>query len=217
MSFNCLLQWNIRGLKSNAESLKEIWHEYDPGVTCLQETMLSSFNYNVGLNYKFYGSEPTFAIDNRAKGGAAIVVKSSISHNPVPLNTDLQAVAVKVVLGKQYTICSLYLDPGSDPSYEDLCGLIRQLDPPFVVVGDLNAHSMLWDSTRTNSKGLLVERLLEDHDISLLNDDRPTYFSVQNNSTSVIDLGLCSSNIFTDFTWETLPYIRTFFTTVYLA
>ena len=96
----------------------------------------------------------------------------------------------------------MYLDPGSDPSYEDLYVLISQLDPPFVVVGDLNAHSMLWNSTRTNSKGLLVERLLEDHDISLLNDDQPTYFSVQNNSTSVIDLGICSSNIFTDFTWD---------------
>ena len=86
--------------------------------------------------------------------------------------------------------------------FEDLDNLINQLDPPFVILGDLNAHSVVWDGTRTNEKGLLIERLLAERHISLLNYDKPTYFNVQNNSTSVIDLGLCSSNVFVDFSWK---------------
>ena len=106
---------------------------------------------------------------------------------------------VKVILKKQYTIYSLYLDPSSEVSFEDLDNLINQLDPPFVILEDLNAHSVVWNGTITNEKGLLIERLLAERHISLLNYDKPTYFNVQNNSTSVIDLGLCSSNVFVDF------------------
>ena len=197
-----ILQWNIRGLRGNFEDLKIILNERNPSVTCLQETMLNSISYNAGLNYKFYGSIPELSADNRAKGGAAIIVKSNVSHDYVPLRTVLQAVAIKVVFEKQYTICSLYLDPSTDVSYTDLEDLIGQLDPPFVILGDLNAHNPLWGSTLINNKGRLIERLLTEHDISLLNDDTATYYNLHNNSTSIIDLGMCSPNVLLNFDWE---------------
>ena len=71
----------------------------------------------VGLNYKFYGTSPIFNNIGRSKGGSAIIVKSNISHNIVGLQTALQAIAVRVVLCKQLTICSLYLEPISNPTY----------------------------------------------------------------------------------------------------
>ena len=67
-----ILQWNIRGLRSNCEELKILFNEHDPGITCLQEIMLSTNNYNFGLNYKFYGTTPIFNNIGRAKGGSAI-------------------------------------------------------------------------------------------------------------------------------------------------
>ena len=197
-----ILQWNIRGLRGNFENLKIILNERNPSVTCLQETMLNSINYNAGLNYRFYGTIPELTANNRAKGGAAIIVKSNVAHDYIPLRTVLQAVAIKVVFKKQYTVCSLYLDPSTDVSYTDLEDLIGQLAPPFIILGDLNAHNSLWGSTLTNNKGRLIERLLTEHDISLLNDDSPTYYNLHNNSTSIIDLGLCSSNALLDFSWE---------------
>ena len=84
MTLTNILQWNIRGLRGNAEELKVLWNEHDPSITCLQETMLNSISYNVGLNYKFYGSVPDININNRAKGGAAIIVKTNISHEYIP-------------------------------------------------------------------------------------------------------------------------------------
>ena len=117
MSLSSILQWNIRGLRGNAEELKVLLSEHDPGIFCLQETMLNSISYNVGMNYKFYGSIPEANNINRARGGSAIVIKSNVSHDYIPLDTTLQAVAVRVVLKKRYTICSLYLDPSSEVSY----------------------------------------------------------------------------------------------------
>ena len=202
MTLTSILQWNIRGLRGNAEELKVLWNEHDPGITCLQETMLNSITYNIGLNYKFYGSVPEININNRAKGGSAIIVKSNISHEYIPLRTTLQAVAIKVVLKKQYTICSLYLDPSSEILYSDLEDLVKQLDRPFIIIGDLNAHNPLWNSTSTNNRGRIIERLLIENNVSILNDDRATYYNLHNNTTSVIDLGLCSSEILMDFHWR---------------
>ena len=128
------------------------------------------------------------------------LVKSNISHK--------QAIAVRVVLCKQLTICSLYLEPTSNPTYNDLNHLINQLATPFIILGDLNAHNTLWHCNNTNAKGRVVERILEDFNISLLNDDSPTHFTSFTNTTSIIDLGICSSHIFPEFQWNVLKELH---------
>ena len=200
MSISSILQWNIRGLRANSEELKIIFNEYDPSIICLQETMINRLSYNLGLNYSFYGSLPV--LGNRATGGSAIVVKSNITHEFLPLRTAIQAVAIKVTLKKQYTICSVYLEPGSQITIQDLQDLINQLPHPFLILGDLNAHSPLWFSDTSNNMGKLIEQLFQENDISILNDNCPTYFNTYHNSTSIIDLGLCSSTVFADFIWS---------------
>ena len=105
--------------------------------------MLPTTFYNIGLNYKFYGTTPIINNIGRAKGGSAIIVKTDIYHELVALQTPLQAIAVKVVFKKQLTICSLYLEPGSNPTYNNLVNLIDQLETPFIILGDLNAHSTM--------------------------------------------------------------------------
>ena len=135
-----ILQWNIRGLRSNSEELKILFNEENPSVSCLQETMLPTTFYNIGLNYRFYGTIPIINNIGRAKGGSAIIVKTDIYHELLALQTPLQAVAVKVVFKKQLTICSLYLEPGSNLTYNNLHNLIDQLEAPFIILGDLNVH-----------------------------------------------------------------------------
>ena len=203
-----ILQWNIRGLRSNSEELKILFNEENPSVSCLQETMLPTTFYNIGLNYRFYGTTPIINNIGRAKGGSAIIVKTDIYHELLALQTPLQAVAVKVVFKKQLTICSLYLEPGSNPTYNNLVNLIDQLETPFIILGDLNAHGTLWHCNSTNAKGRIIERILDDHNISLLNDDSPTHYTSHTNTTSIIDLGLCSSDILPDFQWNVLQELH---------
>ena len=184
-----ILQWNIRGLRSNSEELKILFNEENPSVSCLQETILPTTFFNIGLNYRFYGTTPVINNIGRAKGGSAIIVRTDIYHELVALQTPLQTITVKVVFKNQLTIYSLYLEPGSNHTYNNLDNLIYQLETPFIILGDLNAHSTMWHCNSTNAKGRIIERILDDHNISLLNADSPTHYTSHTNTNSIIDLG----------------------------
>ena len=116
-------------------------HDHNPGIVCLQETKLGNASYNPGLNYNFFGS--VVPPGNHAHGGAAIIIHKSLQHTLVSLNTRLQAVAVKTYTNKAVTVCSLYLPPREDFSELDILNLLNQLPPPFLILGDFNAHNPL--------------------------------------------------------------------------
>ena len=69
---------------------------------------------------------------DRASGGSSIVVNNSVPQSLIPLNTHLQAVAVKVTLHKTIHVCSLYLPPGDRFNIADLEHLLAQLPKPLL-------------------------------------------------------------------------------------
>ena len=58
--------------------------------------------------------------DERAAGGSTILVRDNILHSYVTLNTDLQAVDVRITLDKTITLCSVYIQPNSALSLAEL-------------------------------------------------------------------------------------------------
>jgi hypothetical protein len=71
----------------------------------------------------------------------------------VNLNTDLQALAVRITLDKTTTLCSVYIPPNSSLSLTQLKHLADQLPTPFIIMGDFNGHNPLWGSKTTTDKG----------------------------------------------------------------
>lgn len=179
---------------------------------CLQETKISNKPFNPGLNYVFHRSPPV--IGERPKGGCGFIVHKSVKHDFIQLNTALQACAIQIQLKRKITLCSLYLEPDLEHHLLDLSGNRRQLDlsdlqnlidqlpPPFIIMGDFNAKHTLWGETICDRWGYLIEQLLDNNDIILLNDESPTRYDVYHNSTSAIDLSICSANIGLDFRWS---------------
>ena len=151
------------------------------------------------MNYSFYSSPPPVA--DRAKGGAAIIVKKSIQHSLVNINTNLQAVAVRFTLSKSYTVCSLYL-PELSIREAELKNLLDQLPTPFLLLGDFNGHNPLWGGNHLDEKGDVIEKLIDHNPISLFNDGSMTYHNIHTSYSSAIDLSICSSNILLDFIWS---------------
>ena len=204
-----ILQWNVRGLRARAEELKVLLRDHDPGILCLQETKLGDGMFNLGLNYSLYRSDPPAG--DRAKGGAAVAVHKRLQHSAIALNTNLQAVAVRVILEKEITVCSIYLPPDFNYSVADVQLLINQLPGPFFLLGDFNAHNPLWDSrvgVISDHKGQVIEDLVDDNTITILNDGSSTYHNIHLNMSTAIDLSICSSSIMLDFIWSVDEFLN---------
>ncbi len=75
-------------------------------------------------------------------------------------------------------------------SVDDLVNLINQLPTPFLVVGDVNAHSPLWGSSRTCRRGAILESVIDTMNLAILNTGEPTHFAVATNSSTAIDVAL---------------------------
>ena len=145
---------------------------------------------------------------DRSHGGAAIIVNKAIQHSVIQLRSPLQVVAIKAILGKAITICSIYL-PGADGfTNHSLQDLINQLPTPFLLLGDFNAHNPLWGGTNRDMYGSIVENILNANDIVLYNDGSMTYHNIHTNTYSAIDLSICSSSIAMDFNWSVNDYLH---------
>ena len=177
-----------------------ILKDYDPVVLCCQETYTKTNNT---IDFRKYVSYHTHAeaIDGRACGGVSVMVKKTIPHRQINLNTNLQAVAVSLSMHTIITLCSVYIPPSYALDNRELDNLLEQLPCPFILLGDMNARNMDWGNPDTNSKGHKIEKLIKDPELCLWNDGNPTFIHPATGSFSAIDLSICSPSLFMDFNW----------------
>ena len=109
------------------------------------------------------------------------------------LITDHNSIAI--------TLC-LYLPPNLNVTKDNLHNIFSQLPSPVLLMGDFNAHSILWGNTTTNQRGHMVENFLSEQDLCLLNDKSHTYLHPGHGTYSSIDLTFCSPSLFLDLAWE---------------
>ena len=200
-----IIQWNIRSLKQRLVSLSLLINSITPEIFCLQETKLedANFEYNGNLYKAYHHINKSKKI---AAGGTSIFIKRSIPQSEIHLNTTLQAKAVKVTLNKPITICSIYIAPDENFTKQQLIDLHSQLKPPFIILGDFNAHSPLWEKDRQESdiRAKIIEDFLIQSNSCLLNDLSPTHINATNLKKTSIDLTFCHPDIAPDFEWSVL-------------
>ena len=135
---------------------------------CLQETRITDIN-----KASFKGYTPYHRIDTsheRASGGSSIFVRNDVIHSHVHLDTNLQAVAVKITLSFVFTICSIYAPPNKYIDISDLEHLLSQIREPVMILGDFNSHNPLWGSEHLTPKGRVIENFISHNDLCLYND-----------------------------------------------
>ncbi len=188
-----IISWNINSICSKFPFLQTLVHDYDPTAICLQETKLAPTSK---ISFKGYTiirkdqQSPTIA-----KGGVAIAIKSSIEFEEISLNTDFQAVAIRVLLPTTFTLCSLYLHKDKDVRSTDLHQLINLLPRPFLLTGDFNGHNRIWGSDSDSPRGIEIERFLNSSPTVLLNTGTATHFNCYTGTSSSIDLTISSDSI----------------------
>ena len=66
----------------------------------------------------------------RAAVGVSIFVNNTAPHSYIPLNTNLQAVAVSVTLHRVITLCSIYIPPSSIRGWSGGAKVLGKLPVP---------------------------------------------------------------------------------------
>ena len=195
-----ILQWNCRGLMNNHPELYLLSQQYNPVAMCLQETHIADIS-----KVSFKGYTPYHRLDeshDRASGGSSILIRNDVIHSPVDLNTNLQAVAVKITISFVFTICSIYAPPNKYIDIKDLEHLLSQMQHPVMLLGDFNSHNPLWGSEHLTPKGRVLETFMSQNDLCLFNDGSPTFLHSGHGTYSAIDLSFASPILFDRFTWK---------------
>ena len=127
-----IIQWNCRGLKSNFDELSLLINNHKPVAVCLQETFLKRGD-DISIKYHSIYNK-VFTDGEKARGGVSIIVSNNIPHKVISLNTNLQAVAIRLSLHSAVTPCSLYLPPSTPINETSLNDLIPNCHPPLFLL-----------------------------------------------------------------------------------
>ena len=175
-------------------------NKFSSSIINLQET---KFNYNFTPKYTNYKSYyKNLQTDTIAHGGVYTLVRENITSCEVLLNTTLQH--SKIFYPFEHVICNIYLPGNESVTENDLIDLISQLGPIFLIQGDFNAHNILWGSQTINSRGKIVEKIINDHNLVIMNSGDPTHFSLQYRTFSCIDLTIVSPLLAGYYQWEVI-------------
>lgn len=138
--------------------------------------------------------------------GLATLIRNDIPHQKLNLRTRLQASAFRIGLLKQYTLCNIYISPGTPILLNDISSLIDELPTPALLCGDYNCRHQIWDDEMMggDARSGAVEAALLSTSMTVLNSGQATHFHTQTGSKSALDLCICSSDVATNFHWSVL-------------
>ena len=112
-------------------------HQSGPTCLCLQESFhgnaapLPPRGYILLTGKSVTTHEPT----TRPPRGIITLVKRGIPYSQIPLSTSLEALAIRIKLNREYTICNLYISPSEQINLDTINQLIAQLPRPFLILG----------------------------------------------------------------------------------
>jgi ribonuclease HI len=89
-------------------------------------------------------------------------------------------------------------------SLAELTHLIDQLPTPVILLGDFNSRHPLWGDIKMSHMANTLIRTFSLNSLEILNDGSHTHYHVQNDSFSMIDLSVVSSEIVCDFQWRVI-------------
>lgn len=200
-----IIQWNLNGFFKKQEEIKLIIQKHNPQIICLQKT---NFKDNFTAYLKNYvGFSKNRNTPDRANGGVTIYVKSNFPTKKIKINGNLETIAIRIEHSEPFIICNIYLPNQTKLHLTEVENITRQLQKPYIIVGDFNSHNIIWGSNNTNQKGKTIEKLVQNENLVLLNDTSPTHVNLGNGNFSSIDLSLSTLTLAQRLEFEVLPKI----------
>ena len=184
MAHNYIIQWNSRGLRSNREDIELLISKYSAAI-CLQETLLTPHQTQTFKHYSAY-----YKGGIHGHGGVCILVENKFIHSQVQFQADLQAVAVCIAINnKMYTVASIYVPPSGTLNELAFDRMINSFSSRYLILWDFNYHSHLLGANQENGCGKIVEKLIDHHNLILLNESVHTRFDTYHQTSSLLGDG----------------------------
>ena len=182
--------------------LQKLIEETDPNIICIQESKLRA---NKNIRLKHY-QHPPARKDREIEGGGGVMifVKQGLPYTEEILETSMEAAAIKIYLREMtLSVVSLYIPPDykNKTVGRHLEQLVKQLERPFLLCMDANAHHTAWGSEVPDRRGQIIEDWLTRNELGILNSGGPTYMDPQGKG-SQIDITMCTEDLSTRFSWE---------------
>lgn len=195
-----VLQWNCNGFSKKKDEIIHLISQHQPTIVALQETRLRTES---SCNIPGYDVARREGHTNyNAHGGVAIFIHNQTPFRKIPLKTDIQAVAIQAHLHRLVTICNIYSSRSHVLTLKSLQELVKQLPPPYAIVGDFNGYHTMWGSPVIDKRGIIIEKLIAESNLVVLNTGSVT--RIGHNSESAIDLSLASPELAAGVNWSTL-------------
>ena len=192
---NFLLQWNCNGLTPH---LDELLHFLDispcpPLIIALQECDLYSDNLPHIANYKLTHTKRL----HKGGGGTCCYVLNSLEFNVIEINnTNKENIEISAIMvnltGKIISLYNIYIHPKSKASIADLEQI--KINNNCIIIGDFNAKSTLWGSSKTDNRGKILENFIEKYSLVCLNNKVGTRLN-HDGSLSHLDVALASCSL----------------------
>ncbi|XP_058837566.1 uncharacterized protein LOC131693622 [Topomyia yanbarensis] len=200
---NCTLavQWNLNSLRANLGEVQIIVARTEPICLALQETHLRD-NNNLASWFSHRYTWDT-ARGSNIYQTIALGIRADIPSETIQLNTELIAVAHRILFPAKCTIVSIYIPQEVNDVGNKLRNLVRQLPTPFLIMGDLNAHHTMWGSSKCCHRGNAIAKVVEETNAITLNDGSITF--LRGRASSALDVTMCSSSIASSCGWAVLP------------
>ena len=101
----CLMQWNCQGARGKKDELLDYIHNFKIDIIALQETKLDDKHHLKipDFNVERYDGH----INHGAHGGVATYIHNHLPYERIPIQTQIQAVAVRIQTSSFITICNI--------------------------------------------------------------------------------------------------------------
>lgn len=177
MQVNLLIAvWNANGILNHINEIELFLKNNLIDILLVSESHLTSKSY---IKLNGYDIITTNHPENRAHGGAAVIIRSNIKYDiadPVSENFIQAAGVVLTCNNSKTSIYSAYFPPRFNVKSDTFHQFFSKFGNKFIVGGDFNAKHPWWGSRLINPKGSELYKCISTNHYSVLSTGSPTYW-----------------------------------------
>jgi hypothetical protein len=188
-----ILFWNCQGLAPKRLELLNFIHDKKIDILLLNETHLTSTRKFKIANFHTYATNRPQVGNRCPGGGTAVLIHRRFIHHQVQIpTTSIENTTVHLQLGlREVRLSAVYKSPQTPLNTADIHTLLDS-DMNTIIAGDLNAKNTIWNSSRTNAAGNLLERYISTrNDTTVIAPDSPTHYpDISHHTPDVLDIAI---------------------------